>query len=299
MYAATSVWIKSLIYKINNLKNNIRKMGFQEWYNSPAGKRVVGVAYSAGAAIVIVGALFKIMHWPGAGIMLTAGMCTEAVLFLIGVCDKPHKEYHWELVWPELGDEAEGEAHGAAAKTEALEVPEVNVKNLLQEKVQSLSANIEKLNSTAAGLANLNEAANVSSAYISNVNAASQAAGAFAKSQANLTSSSDALVSSYKDIESSISSASAGSKNFASSMDGINKNISTIVSAFDAQAKSAQDQNNAMQTLAASIKKIEASLNSSAAGVDAYKAEVDKLAGQMKTLNQVYGNMLNAMTIRG
>ncbi len=275
-------------------------MGFQEWYNSPTGKRVVGVAYSAGAAIVIVGALFKIMHWPGAGIMLTAGMCTEAVLFLIGVCDKPHKEYHWELVWPELNDDgAEAEAHSAPSQSNALEVPEVNVKNLLQEKVQSLSSNIEKLNSTAAGLANLNEAANVSSAYISNVNAASEAAGAFAKSQANLTSSSDALVSSYKDIESSISSASNGSKNFASSMDGINKNISTIVTAFDAQAKSAQDQNNAMQTLAASIKKIEASLNSSAAGVDAYKAEVEKLAGQMKSLNQVYGNMLNAMTIRG
>lgn len=276
-------------------------MGFQEWYNSPSGKRVVGVAYSAGAAIVIVGALFKIMHWPGAGVMLTAGMCTEAILFLIGVCDKPHKEYHWEKVWAELGDDAEAEAHGAATPSQstALEVPEVDVKSLLQSKVESLSSNIEKLNSTAAGLANLNEAANVSSAYISNVNAASQAAGAFAKSQANLTSSSDALVSSYKDIESSISSASNGSKNFASSMDGINKNISTIVTAFDAQAKSAQDQNNAMQTLAASIKKIEASLNSSAAGVDAYKAEVEKLAGQMKSLNQVYGNMLNAMTIRG
>ena len=142
-------------------------MGIQEWYQSPQGKRVTGVAYSLGAAVVIVGALFKIQHWPGAGVMLTIGMATEALLFSIGILDKPHKEYHWELVWPELGDDAEGEAHGVVSKNNEVEVPEVNAKQLLQEKVQSLSANIEKLNTTANGLANLSEAANVSSSYIS------------------------------------------------------------------------------------------------------------------------------------
>lgn len=73
-----------------------------EWYGSYQGKRVVGMVYSIGAAVVIVGALFKIMHWPGASTVLVAGMCTEALLFLIGCLDKPHPEFHWHEVFPQL-----------------------------------------------------------------------------------------------------------------------------------------------------------------------------------------------------
>ena len=53
----------------------------QDWYAQPGIQMAVGMVYSIGAAVVIVGALFKIMHWPGAGVMLTAGMMTEAILF--------------------------------------------------------------------------------------------------------------------------------------------------------------------------------------------------------------------------
>jgi hypothetical protein len=56
----------------------------QDWYAQPGIQMAVGMVYSIGASVVIVGALFKIMHWPGAGVMLTAGMMTEAILFTIG-----------------------------------------------------------------------------------------------------------------------------------------------------------------------------------------------------------------------
>ena len=51
----------------------------QDWYAQPGIQMAVGMVYSIGAAVVIVGALFKIQHWPGAGVMLTAGMLTEAI----------------------------------------------------------------------------------------------------------------------------------------------------------------------------------------------------------------------------
>jgi gliding motility-associated protein GldL len=107
------------------------------------------------------------------------------------------------------------------------------------------------------------------------------------------------LVSSYQDIAASIGSASQGSKNFASQIDGINKNISTINSVFELQVKSVNEQNEAMKTLASAVKTIEASLNGSAAEAEEYKKQVGILATQLKNLNSVYGNMLNAMTIRG
>lgn len=282
-------------------------MGIVEIMQSPAGKRATGVAYSLGASVVIVGALFKIMHWPGAGVMLTVGMATEAILFAIGIFDKPHKEYHWELVWPELDSEEEGAeaqshgivAAGADANSKELSIPTVDTKALVEEQLKNLSEGVSKLGNTASQLANLSEAANVSSDYISNVNKASQAAGAFAASQSNLKSSSDSLVNSYKDIEASISSASSGSKNFADQMNGINKNIQSINSMFEIQAKTANEQGEAMSLVTTALKTVAGSINSSASSAEAYKSEIEKLAQQMKSLNTVYGNMLNAMTIRG
>ena len=251
-------------------------MGLMEFMQSPTGKRVTGVAYSLGASIVIIGALFKIMHWPGAGVMLTIGMGTEAILFAIGIFDKPHKDYHWELVWPELDDEgAEGSAHGvvpAGTDSKELSIPTVDPKTLVEEQLKNLSEGVSKLGNTASQLANLSEAANVSSSYISNVNAASQAAGAFAASQANLKNSSDSLVNSYKDIEASISSASSGSKNFADQMNGINKNISSINSMFEIQAKTASEQGEAMSLVTTALKTVAGSINSSASSAEAYKS---------------------------
>lgn len=69
------------------------------------GKRFKGFMaklYGWGAAIVILGAMFKILHWPGADIMLVVGLTTEAVIFFFSAFEKPHEEYDWTLVYPEL-----------------------------------------------------------------------------------------------------------------------------------------------------------------------------------------------------
>src|SRR5690554_2335275 len=63
--------------------------------------------YGIGAAIVIMGALFKIMHYPGAEIMLVFGLTTEALIFFFSSFEPLHQEPNWELVYPEL---ATGEA---------------------------------------------------------------------------------------------------------------------------------------------------------------------------------------------
>ncbi len=57
-----------------------------------------------GAAIVIVGALFKIMHYPGAGIILPIGMGVEVIIFLLTTLDTVHLDPDWTKVYPELAD---------------------------------------------------------------------------------------------------------------------------------------------------------------------------------------------------
>lgn len=77
--------------------------------------RVMNFAYGMGAAVVIVGALFKLMHWPGASVMLIIGLLTEAGIFALSAFDAPEKELDWSLVYPEL---AGGDAKKKSEKKE-------------------------------------------------------------------------------------------------------------------------------------------------------------------------------------
>jgi len=269
-------------------------MGISDFLSSYKGKRITGTAYGLGASVVIIGALFKIMHWPAAGLVLGTGMFVEAFLFALSALEKPHKTWEWSLVYPEL----EGEEEKGGKKKEA-KVPQVDVAALVEGEMKKLSDGVRRLGETAGQLGSLTTAAAVSDAYVNNLSKASEAANAFATSQKSLKDSSDSLVASYQDIATSIGSASKGSKDFASQIDGISKNASAINSIFELQAKSSAEQNEAMKKLAATVAKMEAAMISSAKEAEDYKQQVATLAQQMKSLNSVYGNMLNAMTIRG
>jgi hypothetical protein len=67
--------------------------------------------YGIGAAVVIVGALFKIQHWPLADFFLIIGLSTEAIIFFFSAFEPPHEDPDWSLVYPELatGEHAEGD----------------------------------------------------------------------------------------------------------------------------------------------------------------------------------------------
>jgi len=94
-------------------------------------KKVMNFAYGMGAAVVIVGALFKLQHWPGAGPMLIIGLLTEAFIFALSAFDPVDKELDWSLVYPEL---AGGEAKQKGTKKETPE----EAQGLLSQKLDNL-----------------------------------------------------------------------------------------------------------------------------------------------------------------
>ena len=65
-------------------------------------KELTAKLYGMGASVVIVGALFKINHWPGGTIMLIIGMGIEAIIFFVSAFEPLHVTYDWSLVYPEL-----------------------------------------------------------------------------------------------------------------------------------------------------------------------------------------------------
>lgn len=79
----------------------------EKFLDSSNGKRIFNIIYSVGAAVVILGAMFKLLHLPSGNLMLMIGMITEAFVFLLSAFERPEKEYKWEEVYPVLADNDE------------------------------------------------------------------------------------------------------------------------------------------------------------------------------------------------
>jgi len=123
-------------------------------------QRVMNMAYGLGAAVVIIGALFKLMHWPGASEMLIAGLGTEAFIFALSAFEPIHKELDWSLVYPELaGGDAKKKEIKKENPAEAQGLLSQKLDNLLKEAkidgalMSSLGNSIKNFESAAKGIA--------------------------------------------------------------------------------------------------------------------------------------------------
>jgi len=92
---------------------------------------ITNFIYGMGAAIVIVGALFKIQHYPYASLILTIGMLVEAGVFAFSAFDRAQNDLDWSLVYPELGG-------GTPAKKAALKEETLEAENSLSKKLDTM-----------------------------------------------------------------------------------------------------------------------------------------------------------------
>ena len=96
-------------------------MSLAELVQSSGWKNFMAKIYGLGASIVIIGALFKIQHWPMAGLMLSVGLITESIIFFFSAFEPLHEEIDWSLVYPELAGIPEDEttelaSHGGRSR---------------------------------------------------------------------------------------------------------------------------------------------------------------------------------------
>ena len=119
----------------------------------------MNMVYGIGAAIVIIGALFKIQHWPYGSLILTIGMIVEAIVFTLSAFEKQGGDLDWSLVYPEL---AGGQTSGKKAKKEEPKDAEgllsKKLDNLLKEAkidgelMASLGSSIKNFEGAAKGI---------------------------------------------------------------------------------------------------------------------------------------------------
>lgn len=280
-----------------------KKSGFMAWYTSYKGQRITGIVYSVGASIVIIGALFKILHWPGASQVLMLGMFTEAFLFIIGVLDAPHPVYEWEQVFPQLISLEHGAnpelfeevskkerptllgANGAANSNAG---PAIPAGELSDKDKASLSEGIQKLAKTAAQLNDLGNVATSTAKLGEKMEVAGAAMEKFSASATNMSGQTEAY-------EKGLNAVNANLNNLNAVYELQLKNVQAQAEALKLQADKTNAATAQVELMAEDMKKAAAAAASAVKSNEAYEAAAKQLAAQVADLNKVYGNMLNAL----
>lgn len=265
-------------------------MGFVEFlFETKKGKTIMGLLYGMGAAVVIVGAMFKIMHWPGAGPMLVIGLSTEAIIFAVSAFEPAHMDLDWTLVYPELAGMDEGHGHGAISNkpvTEQLDDMLADAK-IGPELIESLGVGLRKLGDNASKLSEISDASVATNDYTNSLKSASNKVSELADTY---TQASQALTG-LSDAAKSGSSTGEELQKMASTLEALNKS-------YEVQLTGSQQQAQTMTTMYDGINALMTNLTDSVEDTKRYKENISELSVNLAKLNTVYGNMLTAMTVR-
>lgn len=192
------------------------------------GKTMLNYAYSIGAAVVIAGALFKLMHWPGASEMLILGMGVEALIFVISAFEpqfEHHDEYKWEKVYPELATDHLGEGGIDEPKSVTQKLDNMfEEANIEKDMISRLGSNLGKLSENVSQMGDLGDAVGATTAYATNARAAANALGEVKDAYSGALSSAQGLgetLESMKEI-------SATTAKVQTQMDALQSNLSSL-----------------------------------------------------------------------
>ncbi|MGL5892176.1 MAG: gliding motility protein GldL [Bacteroidia bacterium] len=276
-------------------------------------KNFMAKLYGFGAAVVIVGALFKIMHWPFAGPMLVIGLGTEAIIFFFSAFEPLHEEVDWTLVYPELaGINEEDGTRGrelAGVKEDGSITGQLD-KMLEEAKIgpellESLGQGFQRLSDSTQKLGDIADASVASKEFSDNMSKASGTVSAlsqaYERANESVNGSVDQLASAYgraaKTLE-SFALANEESANYNDQLGKISKNLSALNAAYELQLQGSNEHLKATNTLYEGIGRVLSNLNESLDDTQKYRTEINNLATNLEQLNTVYGNMLTAMNVR-
>jgi len=295
------------------------KSKFDIWWNSPEIKQKLAAAYSLGASVVIIGAMFKILHLPYAGQMLGIGMSVEAFLFALGIFDQPHKDYEWDKVYDFEGKSnalisgdvpTQSQSQSTGIVTNSSRSVGLNYSETINdEDVKKLSEGIKNLTTTAQQFSSLSNVVVATDIFVKNIDGAVLSTQKFIKNQDSLNTATGLLSNSYQGISDGMEAVEKNTKLYAGKVDNINKNLSSINSIYEIQLKNIQAQtegitqqtdrlrtvNEELNAIVGDVQKMKSATTLAVVETENYKDGTTKLAKQIAELNHVYGNMLNAL----
>lgn len=285
------------------------------YLSSDKGKRVLNFLYSWGASIVILGALFKLLHLPYANQILFVAMITESIVFFISAFEQPSKEYHWEDVFPVLKsknpmDRPDFKNTPIKSMINSPENLEGNVQiqgggslniagnlDISEEDTRNLSESIKKLSGAADQISKMSELTEATQKYLERLSGMAEHMERFSQVTNSLTDVSGTLLDSYRAITDHSGDITQNSRGYVEQMELLNRNISGLNTMYEMQLKSINSQFEAIQHINAGLSRIREMYDGSVVDSTVFRTETDKMTRQLAELNQVYARMLQAMTV--
>lgn len=273
--------------KYKKYKNSV-----EAFLSGEKGQRFFNFAYSIGAAVVIWGALFKILHLPGGNALLSIGMGTEVLMFVLTAFDRPPKEYHWEEVFPVLNTKNPEDRPGFNGGGSVV----IGGTGDVAGDVQGAGGTIV-VGGGAVDAGNLSGMADATQNYTDQVAAISEQMEQLRQTTEALNRVSTVLLDSYKAITDNSENITQSSTGYVEQMTSLNRNIAGLNTIYEIQLKSISSQLDNIDRVNRGLKDISNMYERSAAESDRYCAETQKMAQYMQQLNSVYEKMITAMTI--
>ncbi len=289
--------------KIKRYKNSVER-----FLSGESGQRFFNFAYSIGAAVVIWGALFKILHLPGGNLLLCIGMGTEVLMFILTAFDRPPREYRWEDVFPVLQSrdpedrpDFGGSGGGGVIINGSINTSDAEASQGASPTHVTVSAtSTQTAASTAPSVASQPEITDLASAtqdYMAKMTEISSAMEQLRDTTAALNEVSKVLLESYRAITENSEGISTCSTGYVAQMEDLNRNIGGLNTIYEIQLKSVSSQLDSIDRVNRGIKDIRDMYERSSQQSARYYEETEKMARYMQQLNQVYEKMIHAMTV--
>lgn len=267
--------------------------------------KTFNILYSVGASVVILGALFKLLHVPGADPMLIIGMGTEAIIFFISAFDEPAKEPNWEVVYPGIYDK---ESNLTSEEKQTM---------MERRKKRAMAAVNENAHSEdtsgqgGGGTVIIGGGMPTGGTIV--VGGATQPAtqaplvangnvGVTPEQADQVTEATRKYVTTLNEISESLAKlqaamASLGENNdYAQQMSNLSRNISGLNTMYEIQIKSVSSQLGTIEQVNQGLNNIRSLYESGQNDSFRIRQETDQLARNLQQLNEVYARMLQAMT---
>jgi gliding motility-associated protein GldL len=285
-------------------------MSLQEIVKSRGIKNFMAKLYGIGAAVVIIGALFKITHIPGADVMLFIGLTTEAVIFFFSAFEPPHVEPDWSLVYPELagmyhgmediGDELPEFMEDELEEEEDLSVSQqldgmFKEANIGADLIESLGVGLRNINETATNMNKFTDAADANVEFVDNVKGASQSvsqlSNTYDKASEALISDIESTEAYHSNIKNASEAAASLSDSYQSAAQAMKDDVSatgqfnqSVVEAAENANKLAVEYSKSIETLRQSAE----ALDFTSVDGGNYNDEIKKISSNLAALNAVY-----------
>lgn len=269
------------------------------FFETQQGKYLKNLIIGVGAAVVLIGALAKLQHWPWAGTALIIGMCTEAFIFtLLGILP-PHKDYYWEKFYPGIDQNPHVEAYKKGVKFQPTPIAGLGASGA--SATQSLDKMLEEANMNPANLKRLNDNFQRFGETVTQIKDITHVAAATNEYAAKAKEASTAL-GQMKDTFlgatntlASFNNAADETAKFHTQVTTLTKNLGSLNQIYEVELQDANNHLKAMNKFYSNLVNASDAMQNSADDANKAKEQIGMLAKNLGTLNQVYGNMLTAM----